>query len=268
MPAVSIQRAQQLFDLCNSRLCCPASCPAPCIPFLYPNNGCWARAHEMCRLMIADGAQPNKVWIDGNLNVPSHNKAPSTYPTGCVVGWSWHVAPTLQVNTPNGVQTWVVDPSLFPEAVPQTTWAGSQGDPNAVLTPTSADVYYRPNTPDPTYAQTNADLTFYRNVLKLQSASSEGPPPYLTCMVKDPGVQWLGSLAPHQTMTWFTWGWGAHWHVFWTIMPLTMCPGGPQLTWKVNVERANVNQCTYWIAVTNLTGDPVNFEGRYNVLSW
>jgi hypothetical protein len=273
MAAVSIQRAQQLFDLCNWRLCCPASCPAPCIPFLYPNDGCWARAHEMCRLMIADGAQPDKVWIYGTLRVPSHNKAPSSYPPGCVVAWGWHVAPTLRVNTPNGVQTWVVDPSLFTEAVPQDTWAGSQGDPNAVLEPTTADIYRRVkgggwSITDPNYASTNSDLTFYRNTLKLQSASPEGPPPYFACMVKPPGVQWFGSLAPHQTNTWFTWGWGAHWHVFWTIMSLTMCPGAAQLTWKVKVERANANQCTYWIEVTNLTGDPVKFEGRYDVLSW
>jgi hypothetical protein len=218
--------------------------------------------------MIADGAQPNKVWIDGSLQVPSINKAPSTWVPGCVVHWGWHVAPTLQVNTPSGVQTWVVDPSLFPEAVPQDTWKALQGDPSATLTATSADVYRRPNITDPTYAQTNADLAHYRNVLKLQSASPEGPPPYFACMTKPGNVQWFGSLAPYQTMTWFTWGWGAHWHVYWTMMPLTMCPGAQQLTWKTRVERANANQCTYWIEVTNLSGDPVKFEGRYNVLSW
>ena len=79
-PAVAPQRARQLFDLVNSRLCCPASAPAPCIPFLYPDDGCWARAHEMCRLMIAAGAQPEKVWIYGTpppflpLKVSSQNK--------------------------------------------------------------------------------------------------------------------------------------------------------------------------------------------------
>jgi hypothetical protein len=49
-------------------------------------------------------------------------------------------------------------------------------------------------------------------------------------------------------------------------MPITHCPGKPQLTWTVEVERANATQCTYWITVRNLTGDPVRFEGRYNVL--
>src|ERR1700682_3926741 len=109
-PPVSIQRAQQLSPLVRARLCCPASAPAPCIPFLYPDDGCWARAHEMCRLMIADGAQPEKVWIYGNLRVNSQNKP------NCLVDWGWHVAPTLQVNTGGGIQTWVIDPSLFPQA--------------------------------------------------------------------------------------------------------------------------------------------------------
>jgi len=50
-------------------------------------------------------------------------------------------------------------------------------------------------------------------------------------------------------------------------MPSTVCPGAPQLTWAVEIERANATQCTYWITVSNnLTADPVKFEGRYNIL--
>jgi hypothetical protein len=265
MPAaVTPQRAQQLFDLVNTKLCCPASAPAPCIPFLYPDDGCWGRAHEMCRLMIANGAQPEKVWIYGNLRVNSQNKP------NCLVQWGWHVAPTLQVNAGGGVQTWVIDPALFPGPVTRATWFGVQGDPNAALVPSSAAIFHRSVTgatqTDPTYAKTNQVLTTYRNALKLRCASSSGPPPYLACMVKPPRVQWFGSIGPNQTRSWFTWGWSAASHVFWTIMPLTPCPGNPQLTWKVRVERANASQCTYWIEVKNLTSDPVNFEGRYDVL--
>jgi glutaminase-like protein len=272
-PPVTPQRAQQLFSLCNSRLCCPASCPPPCIPFLYPDDGCWARAHEMCRLMIADGAQPEKVWIYGTpppslpLKVSSQNKS------SCLVEWNWHVAPTLEVSVGNTVETWVIDPSLFPGPVSQATWAGVQGDPNPILEASGAAIFHRSQgggftTTDPMYVQTNADLATYRNLLKLRCAGPDGPPPYFACMTKPPRVQWFGSLAPNQTHTWFTWGWGAKWHVFWTIMPLTPCPGGPQLRWRVQVERANATQCTYWITVTNLTSDPVKFEGRYDVLSW
>lgn len=229
----------------------------------------------MCRLMIADGAQPDKVWIYGNLKVNSINEpAASESMCGeCIVCWGWHVAPTLQVSTSNGVETWVVDPSLFPEAIPQATWGSVQGDPMAVLEASSADAYFRSQgggstSADPTYTQTAVDLANYRNILMLRSAGPEGPPPYFPCMTLPPGAQWFGSLAPNQTHTWFTWGWGAQWHVVWSMMALTECRGAPQITWKVEVERANATDCTYWITVTNLTSDPVKFVGRYDVLSW
>jgi hypothetical protein len=50
-------------------------------------------------------------------------------------------------------------------------------------------------------------------------------------------------------------------------MPTTPRPGSPQVDWDVEVERANATQCTYWLTVTNLTPDPVTFEGRYAVLA-
>src|SRR5437763_1987712 len=57
-------RAQQVFDAMAATSCNPLTVPLPCIPFLYPDDGCWARAHEMCRLMIGMGLSPRKVWID------------------------------------------------------------------------------------------------------------------------------------------------------------------------------------------------------------
>ncbi len=81
------------------------------------------------------------------------------------------------------------------------------------------------------------------------------------------GVQWQGSLTANQTQRWFTFGWPATWHVLWTIMPTTVAPGAPQVTWNVQVERADAERCTYWVTVTNLTGAPVSFEGRYCILS-
>ncbi len=130
MPTVTLQRAQQLFELVNAKVCCPASAPAPCIPFLYPDDGCWGRASEMCRLIIADGAQPRKVWIYGHLLVQTANNP------ACHVGWGWHVAPTLEVNTGVGTDTYVIDPSLFPGPVTKTMWKSVQGDPSATLVDT------------------------------------------------------------------------------------------------------------------------------------
>ena len=170
---VSKTRAQQLFDLCAAPNCNPNTAPAPCIPFMFPDNGCWARAHEMCRLMIAAGASPEKVWISGSLHTPTKNHP------NCFVGWGWHVAPTLCVRKswwPWATETQVIDPALFTTPVPRATWKGVQGDPNATLTATSADDYYWGST-DPSYTQTNIDLATYRTALKNRSANI-GPPPY------------------------------------------------------------------------------------------
>ena len=174
---VSQTRAQQVFDVMNATSCDPLTVPAPCIPFLYPDDGCWARAHEMCRLMINMGLSPKKVWIQGALYVSTRNN-PS-----CGVWWGWHVAPTLCVRGPRFFQTqrMVIDPSLFTTPVSKATWKGIQGDINATLTDTDAAIYYLwGSVTDPTYSATNYYLAFYR--LQLQNrALQNGAPPYANC---------------------------------------------------------------------------------------
>jgi hypothetical protein len=260
--AVTLGQAQQMFNLVSPRVCCPATAAAPCIPFNYPDDGCWGRAHEMCRLMIAAGITPNKVWIFGNLRTASQNNP------NCQVLWGWHVAPTLSV----GAQTYVIDPSLFNGPVTQAAWAGVQGDPNPTLIPSPASTFWRNQNPtstitDPTYTQTNSVLTTYRNALRVRTTGAAGPPPYANCIPRRAGLQFVGVIPGGATRRWFTFNWPAAWHVVWTIMPLTTCSGAPQLTWKTQVERANAATATYWIEVTNLTSNAVRFEGRYDVLS-
>ena len=82
------------------------------------------------------------------------------------------------------------------------------------------------------------------------------------------GVQFVGTLQPNQTQTWFTFNWPAHWHVDWTVMPTSPQVGGPQLGLTVKVERANDRYATYWLTVQNVTNRVVMFEGRYAVLGW
>jgi hypothetical protein len=174
---VSPRRARQLFDLCSAPTCDPLAVPPPCIPFLYPDDGCWARAHEMCRLMIAAGANPRKVWIDGNLHANTKNNPL------CYVDWGWHVAPTICVRYRFfRCQSMVIDPSLFTGPVSKATWKGAQGDPNATLTDTAATVYWRNVIPtDPTYTDTNIQLQTYRLNLLNRSLQPAGPPPYAFC---------------------------------------------------------------------------------------
>jgi hypothetical protein len=219
----------------------------------------------MCRLFLAEGVVPEKVWIYGNLRTPTVN-----HPR-CLVTWGWHVAPTLLVDLGANREARVIDPSLFSLPVAKAEWKRVQGDPAATLESSPAEVFYRSRGGayveyDGNYAKTQSVLSTYRNRLKLRSAEADGPPPYFACMPKPAGTQWVGMIGGRATQHWFTWGWPPQWHVVWNIMPVTACPGGPQLTWSVQVERANATQCTYWITVVNLTSDPVKFEGRYDIL--
>ncbi|QRM57847.1 protein-glutamine glutaminase family protein [Sinorhizobium sp. BG8] len=173
---VSSATAQQIFNAMGATTCPPLTVPAPCIPFLYPDDGCWARAHEMCRLIINMGFRPRKVWIQGSLRAATRNNP------NCFVVWGWHVAPTLCVR-----QGWfwteqmVIDPALFSTPVSQATWKGVQGDAAATLTPSDASIYYLwGSETDPTYVKTNEQLAKYRLRL-LNRAFQQGPPPYAYC---------------------------------------------------------------------------------------
>jgi hypothetical protein len=173
----SMTRAQQVFDSLSATSCDPLAVPPPCIPFLYPDDGCWGRAHEMCRLMINMGLSPRKGWIQGSLYVSTRNN-PS-----CGVWWGWHVAPTLCVRGPGFWQTeeMVIDPSLFTTPVSKATWKGVQGDPSATLTDSAASIFYLwGSVTDPMYIQSDQVLVDYR--LQLQNrALQHGPPPYAHC---------------------------------------------------------------------------------------
>ncbi|MFE6922020.1 protein-glutamine glutaminase family protein [Nocardia sp. NPDC057663] len=173
--ALSRSRAQQIFDEVAATSCDPATIAAPCIPFMYPDDGCWARAHEMCRLMIGAGLHPRKVWIQGQLSVDTRNSP------DCFVGWAWHVAPTLRVRGTSfpQVHIMVIDPAIFTEPVTEATWKGVQNDPNATLTATDASDFYGGST-DPSYTQTNTDLARFRLALQLRTTEF-GPPPYAHC---------------------------------------------------------------------------------------
>jgi hypothetical protein len=177
---ISPQRAQQAFDAMSATSCNPLTVPPPCITFMYPDDGCYARAHEMCRLMIAMGLTPRKVWNWGSLHTPTRNSP------ACAVGWRYHVAPTLCVRRlgvwwfwPLTRETMVIDPALFTTPVSTSVWKAIQGDPASTLTYTDASDYYGGST-DPTYAQTNAALAEFRLYLQLR-AINEGPPPYAHC---------------------------------------------------------------------------------------
>jgi hypothetical protein len=81
------------------------------------------------------------------------------------------------------------------------------------------------------------------------------------------GTQFTGTLGPNQTARWFTFNWPQEWHTTWYMMPTTPRSGAPELEWDVAVERGDAAKVTYWLTVRNLTGQSINFEGRYAVLN-
>ncbi len=81
------------------------------------------------------------------------------------------------------------------------------------------------------------------------------------------GVQFTGSIAAGRTHRWYTWGWPAHWHVVWYVVPTSPRRGAPQIEWDVAVERMSSNKITYWISIKNVSPARVNIVARYAILT-
>jgi hypothetical protein len=84
------------------------------------------------------------------------------------------------------------------------------------------------------------------------------------------GVQFNGVVPANATRTWFTHSWPGHWHVVWNVVPTSprSAGSGPQVEWRISVQRSSDALNTYFIAVTNLTAEQINIEARYAVLGW
>ncbi len=170
--AVSPAKAIELFNMVNNHTCTPCHSTSNCIPYKYPYDGCWIRAHLMSFLMIAVGVTPEKVWITGNLTAKSKN-VPQ-----CAVHWGWHVAPTLLVTQHIGPAVrMVIDPSLCTGPVTEAVWKSLQGDIHATLTPSTWTGYHYLAAGTATQAQANNDMQYYRIHLD-DLCAHYGPPPY------------------------------------------------------------------------------------------
>lgn len=182
-PPVSEARAGELFTNMTNRSCSPCDPSidlpgAECISFLYPDDGCWIRAHIMCHLMrdpaMNPAEDPQKIWIDF-----SGGPIPTANHPDCHVPWGWHVAPTLQVVQPAGNETWVVDPSVSPAPEFKNAWRNRQ-DSSASLQEGPWTDYNRfgdGNGPSVSLAQAHQYLQYYRGEL-FDRCQDLGPPPY------------------------------------------------------------------------------------------
>lgn len=163
------------------KACDVADVDPPCIPFLYPTDYCWSRAHAMSRVLIEDfNVIPMKAWTRGRLRAATRNDP------DCYVRWGWHVAPLVFVRAADGVTSipMVFDPSMFDRPVMQDEWVRAQGDANVKLTTTDWQVYNFSRSGkeirDDEFRFVGGDLKRARRAL-LSQISAEGPPPYSQC---------------------------------------------------------------------------------------
>jgi hypothetical protein len=91
------------------------------ISWLYPDDGCYARAEQLIgRVSDAGMNPPHKLWAFGDLRVYTSN-----YPSG-VVGWVYHVVPIVKNSAKEPV---VLDAAISPcKPLPWKTWLGLMVD--------------------------------------------------------------------------------------------------------------------------------------------
>jgi hypothetical protein len=142
--ALTAQQAQERFDKFKCR---------EDIPWDYPQDCCYNRAHVMAKELQAEGVDVGKVWnyapppdVGGLLRVGTPND-PKKY-----VEWGYHVAPTVPVmDAKGGICRMVIDPSITNTPITPDQWKALQGQPLSELVQTNAAPYYR-NEKGRTYA--------------------------------------------------------------------------------------------------------------------
>jgi hypothetical protein len=183
VPWPTEEQAHLLFALVQGKSCATSSPKPDCMPFLYPDDGCKGRAHEMCRLIQDAGFTPRKIWIKPVAVNTWLIVATKNSPT-CGVSWSHHVAPLLKVVTnAGGVAEYVIDPALFDGPALRKDWVARIQGVSAQEPPTTVLPWYfykSSGERDDTFSTTNAELAQVREEFE-QRVKNRGAPPYAGC---------------------------------------------------------------------------------------
>jgi uncharacterized Zn-binding protein involved in type VI secretion len=163
MKPVSPEKANALFREMASK--------ADSIPFDYPTDCCYSRAHTMCHDMQSEGVACGKVWNYQNPGPPGgpalRVKTPNSSTGG--VAWGYHVAPIVNVQGSDGaVRPMVIDPSMFDHPVSVDEWKAAQNAPNSVTQYTDSAPYYRGidganREDDPSYSEAKTQMEVHMN---------------------------------------------------------------------------------------------------------
>jgi hypothetical protein len=178
----SYAKAKVIFDFC-AQLSCHLPGPyavTPCIPFQYVIDGCYARAHQMRRIITTRYHYCcEKVFSFATANNDTLAVKADKW-GGCCVEWWYHVAPLVRVRLqlkgfpkkPSLTLAMVIDPGMFDKPVLLSTWLAAQENttcnPNAHVTSYSIQpgAAYWPSygggfDTDPNYTKTEATLIAY-----------------------------------------------------------------------------------------------------------
>jgi hypothetical protein len=165
------------------------SCPLPvptsgCIPFLFPRDGCLARAHRMCELLASrkKPVKAAKIWSFGILEFQTSNDC------ACKVHWSSHVATIVRVSV-NGTnpKVRVLDPSMFDKPVTVDRWLYAQlSTTGKTLMFSNANVYHlshrgngRPEVCRPPFeCESKLELLRRAEQLRIIAGGHATPPPF------------------------------------------------------------------------------------------
>ena len=179
----SYVKAKAIFDFC-AQLSCNLPGPyafPPCIPFQYVRDGCYARAHQMHRIITTRYRYCcEKVFSFANQGNDKLAVRADKW-GGCCVTWWFHVAPLIRVRVRlkghpklSLAVAMVIDPGMFDKPVLLSTWLAAQQNsicsPNAHVSMYSiqpGSAYCPTNyagtsfNTDPTYALTDETLVAY-----------------------------------------------------------------------------------------------------------
>lgn len=104
---VSVEESEELFRFVAG---------LPHIPWRHVEGGCFARAHEVSRILELNRISSRKVFAAGSFMIPSR------YPIG-IKSWSFHTAAVIRVREADGSKTLkVLDPSLKNGPVTLSEW--------------------------------------------------------------------------------------------------------------------------------------------------
>jgi len=113
------------------------------IAFNFVEDGCYARAHIMCKKLRDLGITPQKAW--SGLQPGNNDNIKVIFHDAHKIEWGYHVAPVLEVKKGYNTELIVFDPSLFDAPVTIREWAKAQKEyeHSIIITPLGADAPHK-----------------------------------------------------------------------------------------------------------------------------